>query len=279
MSLFDNAISSIQVGLNDSEYEDRLISSVRNLYSGILLLFKYKLLLLGGTDTSAALIKQNVVPVIDSNGRVTWRGVGNKTIDASGIKERFKSLEISVDWSVFDRINKCRNDAEHFYSALSGEEVSDVLADCFIIISSFLSEHLGMDARKELGDEAWQILLAAYEVYDYEIESNAHKIESLIFHHNIIKKIFLDFACTSCSSPLVGPLQTGLNAEDLIYYCAECSSSYDYDDICNMGVLDLYLGRFSGGHDTDIPFSNCRACNEGLLLKEYFVCTSCGCVE
>lgn len=74
MSLFDNAIHSIQTSLNYYWRNDRLVSSVRNLYAGILLLFKHKLSTLSTPGANAALIKKNVIPllmrVVCSYGRV-----------------------------------------------------------------------------------------------------------------------------------------------------------------------------------------------------------------
>ncbi|UXV19987.1 hypothetical protein N4P55_01120 [Pseudomonas fluorescens] len=280
MNLFENAIRSIQDGLNDYQYDGRLLSSTRNIYAGILLLFKYKLLLLSGKETNAVLIKQNIVPVLDERGVVVWKGVGNKTIDVSGIKARFKSLDISVDWNIFDRINKHRNEIEHFFSQLTENETAELLADCFIIISRFLSDHLNMDAKTVLGDEAWQILLNGYEVYEHEMENRSRIIDTLIFHHYAIKEIFVKFSCISCSSPLVQPTQSGMDAENSIFCCAECDSLYSYDDICNFGVADLYIGSLWGDfEEIKCPFSNCDICEQGLFLKKYRVCTACGCVD
>lgn len=64
MSLFDNAIHSIQTSLNYYWRNDRLVSSVRNLYAGILLLFKHKLSTLSTPGANAALIKKNVIPLL-----------------------------------------------------------------------------------------------------------------------------------------------------------------------------------------------------------------------
>ncbi|WP_156350840.1 hypothetical protein [Pseudomonas sp. EGD-AK9] len=279
MSLFDNAIRSIQIGLNDYWRDDRLVSSVRNLYAGILLLFKHKLFILSAAGSNAALIKQNIIPVFNEGGVLIWKGVGSKTIDVAGIKSRFQSLGINVDWKTFDRISKHRNEVEHFYSALSCDEVAELLADCFLIISKFLSENLSLDAREVLGDEAWQILLHAYEVYELEMERRDSAIRSQSFHHEIIKQIFIEFRCVDCSSPLVRPSSPKINAEASSYHCAECEANYNYDDICNMGVLDLYKGVFYSGYDSSCPFENCSACEHGLYLKDFQVCTTCGLVN
>ena len=60
-SLLQNAVVSIQLGLEDfaSEDERRVISSVRNLYSGVLLLCKEVLRLLSPPDSNDVLILKN----------------------------------------------------------------------------------------------------------------------------------------------------------------------------------------------------------------------------
>ncbi|MDP9941392.1 hypothetical protein [Ectopseudomonas alcaliphila] len=276
MSLFDNAIRSIRIGLNDYWRDDRLVSSVRNLYAGILLLFKHKLFILSADGSNAALIKQHVVPVLDKDGVLIWRGVGSKTIDVAGIRSRFQSLGIDVDWKTFDRISKHRNEVEHFYSVLSSDEVAELLADCFIIINRFLSDNLSLNAKEVLGDEAWEVLLHAYEVYEFEMEKNESAVSSQVFHHEVIKNIFLEFRCIDCSSPLVRPSLPGIHAESSSYYCAECKAKYSYEDICSMGVMDLYKSVFYSGYDSSCPFENCNACEQGLYLKEFQICTACG---
>ena len=54
------------------------------------------IVLISGSDE--VLIKQKIMPKIDINS-ITWVGEGKKTVDVQGIKERFTSLGIKVDWS------------------------------------------------------------------------------------------------------------------------------------------------------------------------------------
>ncbi|WP_283131461.1 hypothetical protein [Enterovibrio norvegicus] len=118
MSILKNAVDSIAIGLEDFESDDdrRIISSTRNIFAGILLLFKHRLCELSPDDSDEALIKQKVLPAIDATGAVNWIGQGKKTVDVQNIKDRFKSLGIEVDWKRLERINKYRNDIEHYYS-------------------------------------------------------------------------------------------------------------------------------------------------------------------
>lgn len=280
MSIFDNAIRSIQIGLQDYAHDDRLVSSVRNIYAGILLLFKHKLTLLSGEDSSTALVKQKVVPFLDPEGAVVWRGVGSKTVDVGEIKDRFKSLGVIVDWKVFERISKHRNNVEHYFGSLSGNETYELLADCFVIISRFLTDNLHLDAKEALGYEAWQVLLHAYEVYEDEDQRTAQMMNTLVYHHDAIRDVFLRFRCITCSSSLVTPRAQGGDAGSTDFSCAECKEIYSYDDICNFGIPDLYLDMFfTARAQSNYVFGDCEFCKQGIFLNEFYVCTECGCVE
>src|SRR5436190_1650324 len=100
MSLLANAIQSIQLGLTDYSCDDdsRLLSAIRNLHSGILLLYKEKLSILSPADSDNALIKKVIIPTKSATGEIKWVGRGKTTVDVAGIRERFDSLGIHTDW-------------------------------------------------------------------------------------------------------------------------------------------------------------------------------------
>ncbi|MGL4779353.1 MAG: hypothetical protein ACRCXN_00780 [Bacteroidales bacterium] len=72
MSILQNAIDSIVIGIEDFDSSDkrRIISSTRNIFAGILLLFKHKLCDLSPQDSDEVLIKQVVLPSIDELGTI-----------------------------------------------------------------------------------------------------------------------------------------------------------------------------------------------------------------
>lgn len=76
MSILKNAVSSIIIGLEDysSLDERRVISCARNIFAGILLLFKHKLVLLSDSDSDEALIKQKVLPVTGVDKNIKGKG-------------------------------------------------------------------------------------------------------------------------------------------------------------------------------------------------------------
>ena len=82
MKILDNAIDSIVLGLQDYKSDDprRLLSCTRNMFSGILLLFKCKLSLLSPEGTDESLIKQKVLPTKEAAGNINWEGKGKKLL-------------------------------------------------------------------------------------------------------------------------------------------------------------------------------------------------------
>ena len=94
MSIIQNAIDSIQIGIEDYEDSDdrRSVSAVRNISAGILLLYKEKLCQLSPEGNKELLIKQNIRPIQNEDGDIVFEGKGYKTVDVQSIKERFKSL-------------------------------------------------------------------------------------------------------------------------------------------------------------------------------------------
>lgn len=126
MSILKNAVDSIALGLEDYEAsesdERRVVSCARNIYAGILLLFKYKLSSLSDPNTDEALIKEKVQPKVVDN-KILWVGKGKKTVDYQSIKDRFDSLDIKVDWDRINKINDYRNNVEHYFSNLEHKAI------------------------------------------------------------------------------------------------------------------------------------------------------------
>ena len=82
-AIFQNAINAIELGVADytlsSEDPRRLHSAVRNLFAGILLLFKSKLADLSKNDDES-LLKAKIRPTLQGDA-FRWVGEGSKTVD------------------------------------------------------------------------------------------------------------------------------------------------------------------------------------------------------
>jgi hypothetical protein len=161
MRLLENAIKSIQLGVQDynARNKDRAISAVRNLYAGTLLLFKEKLFRLSPPNSDAALIKDKIVPFMEPDGRVTFKGIGKKTANLNQIKTRFDSLGIKVDLKRLEKLAAIRNDLEHYYTSESKDTLREALSNTFIIIRDFITNELSEDPLQLLGEKCWNRLL------------------------------------------------------------------------------------------------------------------------
>lgn len=279
MSILKNAIDSIAIGLEDYQSPDerRIVSSTRNIFAGILLLFKHKLSKLSPLDSDEALIKQRVLPEIDTAGAVRWIGKGNKTVDVQNIKERFESLGISIDWKRVERINKYRNDIEHYFSSLNTQSVQQLISDSFLIIRDFISEHLNEDPKQLLGDDAWAVLIEVNEVYEKEKATCVEALETLDYFDAEILHAFESYSCAECGSGLMMPSERNVEAIEAEYTCKSCGKSLPYEDIVKLAVSDyfyheVYLSHTDGG---DSPITDCPEC-DGIYLYHEGICASCG---
>lgn len=279
MSILKNAIDSIAVGLEDYSSPDqrRVISCTRNVFAGILLLFKHKLSLLSSPDSDEALIKQRVLPVFDANARVEWKGKGSKTVDVQGIKERFESLNIDVDWKRIDRINSFRNDIEHYFSNLTHHAIRSLISDSFVIISDFIRNHLDEDPKELLGDAAWAVLIEVNEVYEKEKAECLAAFRALEFFDDEIIRAFEAYSCGECGSGLIMPSVRGGDATISDYTCKSCGKTLRYEEMVSEAVTQylshyVYLSHTNGG---DSPLADCPECG-GVYLYAQSICATCG---
>jgi hypothetical protein len=279
MSILKNAIDSIAIGLEDFQSSDerRIISSARNIFAGILLLFKHKLCELSPSNSDEVLIKQRVLPEIDATGAVRWIGKGKKTVDVQNIRERFDSLGIGVDWVRLERVNKYRNDIEHYFSALNSQSVQQLISESFLIIRDFIAEHLNKDPKQLLGDEAWAVLIEVNDVYEKEKSECLEAIEGLEFFNNEIIMAFENYSCDECGSSLIMPSEKNVEALDVEFKCKSCDKTLHYEDFVKLVIEDyfsheVYLSHTDGG---DSPITDCPEC-DGIYLFNEKICSSCG---
>ncbi len=115
------------------------LSAVRNLFAGVLLLFKYKIATsVDDFDDAPALIfnPPEILPQSDGNGGIEWKPAGKfkrTTIDVATIKKRFEGFGIEVDWLTIDKLQECRNHLEHLPPANTLGEVADFVAELPIL--------------------------------------------------------------------------------------------------------------------------------------------------
>lgn len=279
MSIIQNAIDSIQIGIEDYEDSDdrRSVSAVRNISAGILLLYKEKLCQLSPSDNVELLIKQNIRPIQNENGGIVFEGKGHKTVDVQSIKDRFKSLKVDVDWKRFDKINKLRNELEHYYTAESPDAIREIVAKSFLLIRDFLTEHLNKDPQEVLGEEAWTTLLEVNEVYSAEERFCRDSINAIDWKYDSVKESLEYLRCSQCHSSLIQAPYIDDNYPTINLHCKSCNVDFCFDDVVEQCIDDSFAGAAyieikDGGES---PYDTCPECEKNTFIHYESFCVAC----
>lgn len=281
MSIYKNAIDSIQIGVEDSQSKDRrrVISSVRHISAGILLLYKERLRELSPAYDQELLIKNDLRPEINEHNTVVFRSFGKKTVDVNSIKTRFKSLGIGVEWKRFDRVNEIRNNLEHYYTDEPADKVREVISDAFVLITEFIQSELERDPKVELGNECWSTMLKVKEVYDNALSLCQESWLNVDLKYDIVKECIHEIACRTCDSSLVKVLdEGGADYPEIDLECDSCGEEFVLEKV----IPDLIASHFSydmyrSHKDGDVPpYLNCPECDCGTFVIEEDCCVLCG---
>ncbi len=280
MSILNNAVNSIVLGLEDYKLSDkrRLISCTRNIFAGILLLFKHKLSVLSPKDSDEVLIKQRVLPKKNSTGQIVWLGKGKKTVDVQQIKERFESLGVNTHWDRIKKINEFRNDIEHYHSNLSKDAIRNLLSNSFIVIRDFITEELALDPRLLLGENSWNILVSVAEVYQKEKETCNDEIDQIDWASDSFIEAIKEISCEGCGSGLITIKKIEKNREDTILICKSCQTQYEYEEIVEQAITQYfsYESYLSFTDGNTIPLINCSECGHDTYVYSEEQCLLCG---
>ena len=279
MSIIQNAIDSIQIGVEDFESDDdrRSVSAVRNIAAGILLLYKEKLCRLSPHDNKELLIKQNIRPVQNAKGEITFEGKGHKTVDVQSIKERFSSLNVKVEWKRFDEINKLRNDLEHYYTSKSPDAVREIVAKSFLLIRDFLSEHLQEDPQEILGNDCWTTLLDVSDVYSVEEQVCKASIDAVNWKYHSVELALKHLRCNQCHSSLIQATHSDNTYPMIDLHCKSCGEDFSFSDVVEQCIDDSLAGEaiiniMDGGKS---PYDACHECWKNTFIYEEGCCVAC----
>jgi len=267
MSILNNAIDSIIVGVEDYQINThrRLISSTRNIYAGILLLFKHKLSELSPKGSDEVLIKQKLLPHKNIDGKLEWVGRGNKTVDTVQIKERLKALNIDVDWNRLKKINDYRNNIEHYYSQESKKAVESLISSSFLLIRDFITNHLDRDPQELLGIDTWKHLIDIDEVY--RAEKNRCN-QSFYFLQEMKTRLYnaiIEYSCAECGSDLI------LNIDYNRSVCKSCNYEYEQEILYENALVENIYWR----HGEEEELISCPDCNRNTYIVLEKQCQLC----
>ncbi|MFK5893859.1 MAG: hypothetical protein QM504_11620 [Pseudomonadota bacterium] len=281
-TILENAISSIQIGVEDYQSKDsrRILSAVRNISSGVLLLFKEKLRELSPKDSDEVLIRQKIKPIKD-NESVVFIGSGKKTVDVQQIKERFSGLGVDIDWTRVDKIIKVRNDIEHYCTNEPTGRLKELVANSFLIIRSFLAKELGLEPVETLGRPTWDVLLEITEVYEQEKHDCRQKMDAVKWISKSLSFAIEELRCPKCHSELIKPID--VDTDDPVWskcHCSSCGDNFSLNEKIIESVIaeyyfgDMYIAHSQGG---EFPYTQCHECGFETYIYEEDVCVICLC--
>lgn len=280
MSILQNAIDSIQIGIEDYEDGDsrRYVSAVRNISAGTLLLYKEKLCRLSPEHDKELLIKQNIRPIHTEAGDITFEGKGNKTVDVQSIKERFNSLKVAVDWKRFDEINSLRNDLEHYYTSKSPDAIREIIAKSFLLIRDFLVNELNESPQELIGDECWGSLLNVAEVYSAEESACKKSIDKVDWKYQTVEDALEHLRCPACHSSLIHAPDENEVYPNIGLHCKSCNHEFNIEEVIEQCIDDSLSGEAytavkEGG---DSPYETCLECDKSTFIISEGCCVACG---
>ncbi|MBI9110724.1 hypothetical protein [Maridesulfovibrio ferrireducens] len=278
--LLKNAVESIQIGVEDFDSDDerRYLSAVRNVYAGLLLLYKYHLFCLSPDYDKELLIKKNIAPKIGSDGNIDFMGDGKSTVDVCGIRKRFKNLNVEVEWKMFEKIQKLRNDIEHYYVGESLDKVKDLFAQIFILIKNFVSTYLNKEPAQLLGNDCWAVLLENNAVYEETRKECLESIEKVDCKFCSFGEVAKHFSCPECDSELIKVNEEGDYHQELGLICMSCSNEFEVWDIIEDAVQSSSYGHnyyaYKDGEEPSI--GTCPECSKETYIFDDDVCLACG---
>ena len=278
--LLNNAVLSIQLGLEDfsSEDERRIISAVRNLYSGVLLLSKEVLRRLSPSGSNDLLIRKARKVLKNNEGNVRRVRDGKKTIGRMEIEATFKQLRLSVDLSSLRRLAEIRNDIEHLHTIHAPALIQEAIADAMPIIRAIIVNELHEDPNVLLGRGAWVILLDEARVFKEEEGACKATFDNVQWNSSALADAANSLRCPTCSSSLLKNNFIEASAlSELNMVCSKCGELADAESVFEESLVklfdwDAYVFMTDGGK---IPLDNCPECGREMYVMEEDKCVNC----
>ncbi|MBT9267979.1 hypothetical protein KKQ10_24150 [Pseudomonas sp. MG-9] len=287
--LLDNAKNSIALGVEDfnsSQVEGgnskRVLSAARNFYSGLLLLFKFRIAIsTHDVDKSEGLVyeAEKVLPYLVGNGEIEWRPVNLKkyTIDFGAIQSRFETLGIKTDWVAVKKLQDCRNDLEHFSPEHSMADIGRFVANLFPLLHQFIVDEL-KGAPAELLGSAWTSMLEFHEFHKANLEKVNSQWASVKLP-DAASRLLEECKCYECNSSLLAPNRNDVAAgvqidfSEFRYECVECHYT---DSLSELLEAELSLIQDSGIFSEESNIVECDSCFFVLFSLNDLACHWCG---
>lgn len=281
-TILTNALQSIQIGIEDYQSDDprRMLSAIRNVQAGILLLCKEKLRRLSPDGSQEVLLKERVLPA-RLGDEIRFVGKGGKTVDGYGIKQRFSALGLEIEWKPLDRLTDFRNTIEHYHYAGDRSELAAAVASSAAIIRQLIEEMLDARPPELLGDACWSRLLEIESFYEAEFARAQATIVGIAWYGASMSAAVDsgELLCPTCGSGLIAqdePANEDPGMAD--WRCRSCGAQPTLAELATRALedhlyADFYIAMTDGG---DNPLVECQGCEDDLFVLDDMICAGCG---
>lgn len=289
-SLLNNALQSIQIGIEDfgSPEPRRVLSTVRNLYAGILLLLKEELRRRSPPDSDGVLIRARTEFKTREDGSVIVVGKGRNTVDVRQIEERLTSIGTSLSaedtkrlWADLAKFQSLRNDIEHYRTKAPKAEIRSVIVVATALVRLIIAELLGEDPATLLGDECWSVMLKEETVYKDQKAVCEASLAPIAWDTDALGEAVPLLRCGWCQSELIGQKDKANSSQQAVtFVCAACSGEDDADDgewLMDAVLRSKGIDAFHDPSDPDGgPIDDCPECGRAGLVVADAECVFCG---
>lgn len=279
MSILQNALSSIEIGVEDYKSNDsrRKLSAVRNLYAGILLLFKEKLKRLSPNSQPEILIYSGIKPTLDKTGALVFTPKNNNTVDANQIEQLFKSLKVNFDKNTFKHIRELRNDVEHKYTNAPDKVIDEILSKSFLLIRNFIKNELFEEPIELLSNDCWQEFIEIEHIYEIEKKECEESLKQLDWCHIDIENNLSEITCLFCQSELVKASSSNDSYPEHDLECNACGLNFPFKSILHRVLTGIYYADayYSISQGEEYPIETCESCHNETYQKFNNFCYSC----
>lgn len=282
--IMENAVGMITVGIEDylqgSEY--RKYSAVRNVYAGILLLYKaylYRITPENGNQGDLIYSHDSDVD-IDGNLSATYtrKIKKNKTIGFHEIKKLLKKIGYNVQKDKLNKLNELRCDIEHLYVNKELKNVDEIFYYSTSLIADFYFKKLNYDPCEDFEEEKWNSLIDRKKDFGERIKSSIKSFSNLQANFPQLEPIIGHMRCQSCRSRILH--LAGLS--DMPMYstaiCDNCGNKFQLSEIMDKTIEDVYgASDYTRVMDGENPIIvACPDCWGNYFSTESGACLACG---
>lgn len=283
MSILGNAVSSIQLGIDDfrlaqAGHEARALSAIRNLTAGLLLLFKVQLQEMSPAGSNEALLKARLALKVDDSGSPMWVGSGGSTVDVDELIRRLDGLGVKgIDWARLRQLQKIRNDVEHYYTKEPIAKVLEAISASFHLIQQFVPVHLNESPVALLGEDHWYFLVEQQEFYDEELAKCREALSAIDWPLSALREAIPHMYCMQCQSELVRPVEGAAPPPRTSFLCTKCDLETGWDDFVQAALGELFIGRnhLSITQGGEAGLDHCDECGEDTYVIDEGRCAAC----